>query len=489
MTKVAVILVCWLQLSLGSALAAAPENEACVRRLVVCLDGTLNNAERDQFKVGKFLLYKPTNVLKTFRAVLPTDSNGVDQISYYSEGVGGSVGDPNLAGRIGMRLDEAFGGVSGNGFEERVKNAYRFLVANFRPGDQIFIFGFSRGAAEAQSLVRFINWMGGILHKDDEYYIVELYALFRDRRAAPGEAQCRIAAIQRGSKSEGDDAPAAGAEHCKSPRGERSGPLPIQCPQKTAIRFLGVYDTVLSLGSRLVSDFTERDTPTVGPKYAFHVSKVPPSIVENVRQALAIDERRWDFRPQIWLAPSPDAPGQSLEQLWFPGVHSNIGGGFRNDGLADGALQWMVGEARACGLAVEDGFLAHYPSFVGGTRKNTDSGALRVYEILRCKYGRGVRQLDLPASAHASLHSSIAELLLRDPTYRPANLLGYLARHGEEIDRFPKALQSDVHRIVEQFRSSNPAACRPPRSEPKAPTPSPPQTPPCRRPQVLGCCS
>jgi len=119
-TKVAVILVCWLQLSLGSALAAPPENGARVRRLVVCLDGTLNNAERDQYNVGKFLLYKPTNVLKTFRAVLPTDPNGVDQISHYSEGVGGSVGDPNLAERIGMRLDEAFGGISGNGFEERL---------------------------------------------------------------------------------------------------------------------------------------------------------------------------------------------------------------------------------------------------------------------------------------------------------------------------------------------------------------------------------
>ena len=136
------------------------------RRLVVCLDGTQNSPEQEVKPVGGHKLYKPTNVLKTFRAIRPVDDEGVSQIAYYSEGVGSMIGEDTLYAKVEVWVDRIFGGVAAVGYGSRVKSAYRFLVANYRPGDQILVFGFSRGAAEAQTLVRFIAWVGGILHKD-----------------------------------------------------------------------------------------------------------------------------------------------------------------------------------------------------------------------------------------------------------------------------------------------------------------------------------
>ena len=413
---------------------AAPNQGLRPRRLVLCLDGTWNNAEQTKDKskqVTGHEIYLPTNVLKLYRAVCPVAADGMSQISYYSEGVGSLVGDRTRIGKMEVLVDRALGGALGGGFENRIKSAYRFLVGNYRPGDCIYIFGFSRGAAEAQGLVRFIDWMGGILSKNDEYWLVELFQGFRDSLAAPGRAQ----ALRK--------------EFCTRPRSH------IADPQSAEIEFLGVFDTVLSLGYRFLADFRERDVPTVGPAYGFYVSRTPPAIVKRIRHALAIDETRWDFRPQVWRA--PDQASQSLVQLWFPGVHSNIGGGYGNDRFADVALGWMVGEAKAAGLEVEKGFLDHFHS-ADGVHKDEDVGVTRIYERLRRKSGRGVRQLDAGPSAGIGLHDSAAERLVDEQTYRPANLLEYLAQDPLRIDQLPAAQRHQVRDIVAQYQGVTPAA-------------------------------
>ena len=400
---------------------------ASPRRLVLCLDGTWNNAEHTEDRTKQVTghnIYLPTNVLKLYRAVCPVADDGVSQIAYYSEGVGSLVGDRSRIGKMEVLLDRALGGALGGGFENRIKSAYRFLVGNYRPGDGIFIFGFSRGAAEAQGLVRFIDWVGGILSKSDEYWLVELFQGFTDSLAAPGAAQTMSNEFK---------------ERIRSHIGE---------PQRAEVEFLGVFDTVLSLGYRFLADFRERDVPTVGPGYAFYVSRTPPAIVKRIRHALAIDETRWDFRPQIWRACSRSS--QSLVQLWFPGLHSNIGGGYGNDRFADVALGWMVGEAKTAGLGMDKDYLSHFHSATGA-RKNEDTGLTRIYERLRRKSGRGVRQLDAGPSAGIGLHDSVAERLVEEPAYRPANLLEYLTQDRRRIDDIHPDYRAQVADIVNRL--------------------------------------
>lgn len=385
------------------------------RWLVVCLDGTWNNAERGVEREGGRTLYKPTNVLKLYRAVLPVAPDGVTtQIAYYNEGVGAFIGEKTRLTRLQTVTDRIFGGAFGGGFEGRVKEAYRFLVGNYRPGDRIAVFGFSRGSAQARSLVRFVDWTGGLVEKRDEYYIPELFEAFRDGAARPGAAAEALAAI----------------------RARRGGsPEAIADPRPVAIDFLGIFDTVFSLGSRLGADRSEGEIHGVGLRWAFHLGAAPPPIVRVARQAMAIDETRWDYRVHVWRRPG--APGQSLVQMWFPGVHTNVGGGRQNDGLANAALHWMADEAEAAGLALDRDFLKRYRPWWGDDRPTSPSRLFRFLDWVRGKRGDGVRRLEYPPEAGVGIHRSAFLLLIDDdperPRYRPANLLEYLREHPEAL--------------------------------------------------------
>ena len=479
-----IIRICAALFLLGPtcAMAAGAEGEG-PRRLVVCLDGTQNSPEQDvESFAGGHKLYKPTNVLKTFRALVPV-ADGVNQIAFYSEGVGSQIGEPTRFARFAVLVDRIFGGAFGVGYEPRVKAAYRFLVATYQPGDQIFVFGFSRGAAEAQTLVRFIEWvggvlpqgdvaMGGILHKQDEYYLPELYDGFTRSQVGhphenPETAEKVFAEIRR----------------------RRHDDKVIEPPQPARIEFLGVYETVVSVGSRFAPD---GKVTTVEKRFAYLVDEAPPKIVDTIRQALAVDERRWDFRPQIWR-PATGNPSPSLVQLWFPGVHSNIGGGYRFDGLADNALEWMLAEANKHletnkQLGLDSSYLDNYY----GPRKHklpchdpsrpeSDTAWFRFGDLIRGKSGRGVRDLgalDRNGSwerAGLGFHESLGALLIGDCTYRPRNLLQYLADYPARIAEFPMPApqQDEIRQIVAEFKARSGEAN--PKPYHCQPSPSPPQ--------------
>ncbi|MCB1009709.1 MAG: DUF2235 domain-containing protein [Acidobacteria bacterium] len=396
------------------------------RRLVVCLDGTWNNPERARSAAGN-ARFKPTNVLKIYRAVRPLAADGTSQIASYQEGVGAFVGEPTRFGRLQQWSDRLFGGLFGGGFESRVKSAYRFLVGNYQRGDEIYLFGFSRGAAQARSLARFVSWTGGLLAKRDEYYIPELFDAFRRSRARPGAAATAFASI-RGRRQDPDE-------------NAIGDPAPVE------IAFLGVFDTVLSLGPRLRADRLEGEIGTVERKNSFHVGTTPPEIVRIARQALALDERRWDYRPQIWAGPG--GPEQSLEQRWFPGAHSNVGGGYARDGLANFALYWMVAEARRAGLELDADYLAHFRPNPRGHRPDELAGIHLLGEVLRGKLGRGRREIESPDGARVGLDPSLLRVLLEDPSYRPEPLLAALRRapeaarglSGPDRERLDRALR------------------------------------------------
>jgi uncharacterized protein (DUF2235 family) len=294
------------------------------RKLVVCCDGTWN----EPYQVGA-----PTNVVKMIRAIRPIDDNGVAQLAYYHPG----VGTANF-------IDRFMGGTLGLGLSNNVQSAYDFLATNFVDGDKIFLFGFSRGAFTARSLAGLIGLVG-LLEKGDMDLFPYLYDIYRsvDHRKALA------------SGSEADIHEALHALFSKEQLRDHFERLTqaILNARPTLIFFIGVWDTVGAMGIPF------------GPlrwigrsRYNFHDT----ALSERIRfayQALAIDETRKAFVPALWTRPKgrgteDNARKQTLEQVWFAGSHSNVGGGYMDCGLSDIAFLWMVEKAAAASWS-EDG--------------------------------------------------------------------------------------------------------------------------------------
>lgn len=290
--------------NVASPISPSPDRR---KRIVLCADGTWNEPERKDPDTGR---PQPTNVLKVARAVLPRASDGIDQVVFYLRGVG-----------TGGGLDSITGGAFGDGMELNVRSLYRFLVHNYAPGDEIYLFGFSRGAFTVRTLAGFINRVG-LLQKDDEYYTADLYALYE-------------AGVPKDSPE---------WEHAFRNIKDRGEPPPI--------RFVGVWDTVGSLGAPgFLGQVFNRG------KYDYHDVGLN-NLIQNAFHAVAIDEHRKPFAPTLWTRPI--GWNGRLEQVWFTGVHSNVGGSYRPDGLANEALHWMAEKAEEVGLEFDSKYLAHY---------------------------------------------------------------------------------------------------------------------------------
>jgi len=341
-----------------------------MKRIVICADGTWNEPERKDKDSGR---PQPTNVLKVARAVLPRSSTGVDQVVYYHEGVG-TLGN----------LDKWTGGAFGRGMERNVRSLYRFLVYNYEPNDELYFFGFSRGAFTVRTLAGFMNTVG-LLQKDDEYYTPEIYGLYES-------------SIPRNS-AQWDHA----FRHIKDPR---------PCPP---IHFVGVWDTVGALGAPgALGQLLNRN------KYKYHDIELRPPVL-HAYQALAIDERRKPFAPSIWKRPAGWAG--TLEQVWFAGVHSNVGGGYHPDGLANEALHWMVGKAEVLGLEFDTVFLAHYLPCFNSVLQDSMTALYRIMG----PHERAIGDCD----SEAVHESAFDRRNLATCDYDPGNLRKYVARAGE----------------------------------------------------------
>ncbi len=278
-----------------------------MKRLVVCCDGTWARPD------SKYV----TNVEKIARTIQidPDRAGGAFQLVYYISGVGGGS----------FAADRLLGGAFGFGLSHNVVACYRFLAQNYEPGDEIFIFGFSRGAYTARSLAGMIAKVG----------LLTRLSLVEER------LRDAVHIYQREKLAEGSFGASIGEfthDHCHTPR----------------LAFLGVFDTVGALG---VPGFRWR-TPR------FHDVQLSTR-VDCARQALAIDETRLIFAPTLWEIPAGAPEGTSTEnprvkQVWFEGAHSDIGGGYAESGLSDTALLWMAREARAAGLIFDGALLGHY---------------------------------------------------------------------------------------------------------------------------------
>src|SRR5947209_2557398 len=270
------------------------------KRLVICCDGTWNTPDETNQGVPV-----ATNVTKMALAMADRDSFGVEQQMFYTRGVGTG------------RYDHWLGGGLGVGLSDKIQEAYMFVVDNFEVGDELFLFGFSRGAYTARSLAGFIR-NAGVLKRQYTGRLKAAYELYRDR------------------------------SNTTHPRSTEAQLFRATYALETRIKFIGVWDTVGALG---IPDIPV--PAAIADRWKFHDVTLS-TWVDYAFHALALDERRKPFLPTLWDQ-ADDAPStQVIEQIWFAGVHSDVGGGYRDAELADIALLWLIGKARSCGLALNE---------------------------------------------------------------------------------------------------------------------------------------
>jgi uncharacterized protein (DUF2235 family) len=308
------------------------------KRIIVLSDGTGNSAAQ---------VWR-TNVWRTFESL---DLRLSEQIAIYDDGVGTSSFKP-LA---------LLGGAFGFGLKRNVIGLYKFLCRNYisaeeyaaaakleartdsrqdgtqqLASDDIFLFGFSRGAFTVRLLCGLVLTQGLVNYSSEQDLDRKTRAAYRAYRTMryPGWTLERIFRIFRNLF----------ASHTHDPN-ER----PVE-----HIRFIGVWDTVAAYGTpvdEMTRGFSQYIWPLELPDHDFKSNRI-----KTARQALAIDEERTTFSPVLWNEEQKPLPNETssepLVQVWFSGVHSNVGGGYPDDALAYVSLSWMMREAAACDLKI-----------------------------------------------------------------------------------------------------------------------------------------
>lgn len=280
-----------------------------MKRLIICCDGTWQ-----RLYAGTL-----TNVALTARAVANRDAHGNAQIVYYSAGVGASLSGVSL-----------WQGMTGADLDDNLLDAWLFINLNYEPGDEIFLFGFSRGAYTVRSLAGLLRKIGILrrAHVDKARDGIELYRARDIGADSPQTERFRV------------------AHAIAWPRLTTPFTAP---PVDLRIRYLGVWDTVGALGIPRLLPISLG----LNKQYEFHDTALSRS-VEFARHAVAIDERRAPFKPTLWsnvdAFNSPFAQPRVL-QAWFPGDHGGVGGG-ANRGLSNCALLWVLEGAEATGLCL-----------------------------------------------------------------------------------------------------------------------------------------
>jgi uncharacterized protein (DUF2235 family) len=335
------------------------------KRIVVCADGTWNRPEEDLERDF------PTNVLKLARAIKPIGADGVPQQVFYDWG-------------IGSYHEKVVAGATGRGLHKNVMDDYRYIVQNYKPGDDIYLFGFSRGAYTIRSLTGMINNCG-ILKRPNAQLIQQAFELYKRRGAV------------------------------NSPDGKNSVAFrKAHSYQSRRIKFVGVWDTVGAMGIPIsfLGFFDDRDE--------FYDGKLGRN-VEIARHALAIDEHRKDFVPTIWVK----RPTIDIKQVWFAGAHSNVGGSYQPD--ADGALAsdtpfaWMIREATE--LTVEPFLKQRLKESITASLHNSR----RAFYRIRKTFYRDIDHEEGDILIHESVKKRWDAL---GDDYRPKNLVKYLDEIG-----------------------------------------------------------
>ena len=277
------------------------------KNVIICCDGTANEFAKDR-----------TNVVKLFFALI---KDPMQQAAYYHPGIG-TMAPPGYVTKTGAMIAETAGLAFGYGLSNDIRDAYVFIANNFLENDRLFLFGFSRGAYTARAVASMLH-MYGLIGAGNEplvpYAVRMIWAIhaLQKRTRKNSAADSRIAEYF----DRADQFKATFSRPCRP-------------------HFVGVWDTVSSVGW------------FANPLSLPYTANNPE--IEIGRHAVAIDERRSFFRANLWR-PDATPPGgagpKDMKQVWFPGVHCDVGGGYpeATSGLAKIALQWMIEEAEAAG--------------------------------------------------------------------------------------------------------------------------------------------
>jgi hypothetical protein len=301
----------------------------------------------------------------------------------------------------GNILDRIVGGGAGAGLSNSVKACYGFLVDNYAPGDEILLFGFSRGAYVARSIAGLVGCVG-LMQKQEMGRFFEMWDWYTNRTHEDIKVLDGL-----------------------SPDRHRPEHVTIQC--------IGVWDTVGALGIP--------GTRFCAQSFAFHDTELGTR-VRHAFQALAIDESRGNFQAAPWVP--PEAPNQIFEQVWFTGVHSNIGGGYEDHGLSDTSLLWMVGQIERyklldLNLQTIDDALDHTAPYLTGRLMNSRT---LVWRMLGCKVPRPVGATSTAEKIHESAFD------YKYAVYRGRRRQDWLAACGVPVfRRTPFEVQHAVSRV------------------------------------------
>ncbi len=352
------------------------------RRLIVLFDGTWSKVQTH------------TNVARIAKMIAPSDPSGRPQIQKYIAGVGVEPG-------LGHLLGGAFGlGLSGN-----IEDGYRWLCQEWIDGDDLFLFGFSRGAYSARSLGGMIRKCGllrpGTNGEVTRNAVGTAYDFYRNEVKA-------------------DDTQAVAFRHRFS--------------REIAIQFVGVWETVGALGIPAVASWF----PFARGRYRFHDTELS-GIVRFAYHALALDEHRADFAPTKWTRlPATLAAGESMtskkasqvdvEQRWFVGCHADVGGGEMSDGaghrpdpLPDIALAWLQEKAIGAGLAFNEPFVPAPDAFSATPNDSYTTFMYGLYKLVKRPFARHIG-----GGVNETIDESVWRRWRAVSDYRPPSLLAAL---------------------------------------------------------------
>jgi uncharacterized protein (DUF2235 family) len=351
------------------------------KNIVICIDGTGNEFGNTN-----------SNVIKLYSTLIVDPDR---QVVYYHPGLG-TMGAPGALTKLAKWWTKLLGQAFGYGLSGALQDGYSFLMENYVDGDLVYIFGFSRGAYCARALAAMLH-MYGLLHRGNEPLIPYVLRMFEEKKKT--EEDFALASTFKNTFS----------KTCKS-------------------HFVGVWDTVSSVG-------------WIHDPFHLPYTAMNPD-VQNGCHAISIDERRCAFRQNLWSAKTRQ--DQDLKQVWFAGVHSDIGGGYpeQESGLAKISLKWMLDESRAKGLLVSQELEQRVlgvtdpsmsrPSCTGQLHKSL-KGIWWGLEIFPRRFwdAKAVPQRirwkiplasPRPMAATSEVHPSVCDRILQDSTYRPPNL-------------------------------------------------------------------
>lgn len=334
-----------------------------MKTLVVCIDGTWNTpGQRDLDPVSGCAVETRTNVARTWEIMTGETldhTRPYGSVAPLKRQLGAALYLSGV-GSSGSRLAQCIHGATGRGLAERIRDAYRFLSERWQPGDRVLGFGFSRGAFAVRSLMGFIEAVGlpktNNLVKERE--LARLYAMYRKRARNP---------VVRPSWT-------------------------VEAP----VQFLGLWDTVgaLAFGHWI---------------NGYHA--ISPGNVRHVCHAVALDEERKLFWPELWAA--SNRPGQTVEEVLFAGSHTNVGGGYTDARLSSIPLAWILEQASRNGFRIdlkeiavqvsEAAFATRRPSYTEFWHRCPVIGPLAA------RLGIGRRQRSI--HARQRVHSSVREAM------------------------------------------------------------------------------